>query len=124
MRISDWSSDVCSSDLAGTRAPALPDCPLATGGRKPDMHVVIFEVRPKPGRKGDYLDIAAALRPELEQIDGFISIERFASLTDEGKVLSLSFRRDEAAVVRWPLHADHPAAPARPAEPAGGKGGG
>src|SRR3546814_16394857 len=81
MRISDWSSDVCSSDLAGTRAPALPDCPLATGGRKPDMHVVIFEVRPKPGRKGDYLDIAAALRPELEQIDGFISIERFASLT-------------------------------------------
>src|SRR3546814_20104228 len=77
------------------------------GGRKPDMHVVIFEGRPKPGRKGDYLDIAAALRPELEQIDGFISIERFASLTDAGKVLSLSFWRDEAAVVRGRQHAEH-----------------
>ncbi|HEY9539439.1 MAG TPA: antibiotic biosynthesis monooxygenase [Kiloniellaceae bacterium] len=77
------------------------------------MHVVIFEVRPKPGRKGDYLDIAAALRPELEQIDGFISIERFASLTDEGKVLSLSFWRDEAAVVRWRQHAEHQAAQSR-----------
>src|SRR3546814_9570831 len=77
------------------------------------MHVVIFEVRPKAGRKGDYLDIAAALRPELEQIDGFISIERFASLTDEGKVLSLSFWRDEAAVVRWRQHAEHQAAQAR-----------
>lgn len=77
------------------------------------MHVVIFEVRPKPGRKGDYLDIAAALRPELEQVDGFISVERFASLTDEGKVLSLSFWRDEAAVVRWRAHAEHQAAQAR-----------
>src|SRR3546814_7883272 len=74
------------------------------------MHVVIFEVRPKAGRKGDYLEIAAALRPELEQIDGFISVERFASLTDEGKVLSLSFWRDEAAVVRWRQHAEHKAA--------------
>ena len=74
------------------------------------MHVVIFEVWPKPGRKGDYLDIAAALRPELEQIDGFLSIERFASLTEEGKVLSLSFWRDEAAVVRWREHTEHQAA--------------
>lgn len=77
------------------------------------MHVVIFEVRPKPGRKGEYLDIAAALRPELEQIDGFVSIERFASLSDEGKILSLSFWRDEAAVIRWREHAEHQAAQGR-----------
>ncbi len=77
------------------------------------MHVVIFEVWPKPGRKGDYLDIAAALRPELEQIDGFVSIERFASLSEEGKVLSLSFWRDEAAVIRWRQHAEHQAAQKR-----------
>jgi heme-degrading monooxygenase HmoA len=77
------------------------------------MHVVIFEVRPKPGRKDDYLDIAAALRPELEKIDGFISVERFASLTDEGKYLSLSFWRDEAAMVRWREQAEHQAAQGR-----------
>lgn len=77
------------------------------------MHVVIFEVRPKEGSKDSYLDIAAALRPELERIDGFISVERFASLTDEGKILSLSFWRDEAAVVRWRQHAEHQAAQSR-----------
>jgi heme-degrading monooxygenase HmoA len=77
------------------------------------MHVVIFEVRPKAGRKGDYLDIAASLRPELEKIDGFISVERFASLTDDGKVLSLSFWRDEAAVIAWRRHAEHQAAQGR-----------
>lgn len=77
------------------------------------MYVVIFEVRPKPGAKDAYLDLAAALRPELEKIEGFISIERFASLTDEGKVLSLSFWRDEAAVVRWRQHAEHQAAQSR-----------
>jgi len=51
--------------------------------------------------KQEYLDIAASLRPVLEQIDGFISVERFQSLTDETKILSLSFFRDEAAVERW-----------------------
>jgi heme-degrading monooxygenase HmoA len=65
------------------------------------MIAVIFEVIPAPGRRQEYLDIAATLRPELEQQDGFISIERFASLTDEGKVLSLSYWRDEEAVKRW-----------------------
>ena len=65
------------------------------------MIAVIFEVFPAPGRKQEYLDIAAELRPELEQQDGFISIERFASLTNEGKVLSLSFWRDEEAVQHW-----------------------
>lgn len=77
------------------------------------MHVVIFEVRPKEGRRGDYLDIAASLRSELEQMEGFISIERFASLTDEGKVLSLSFWRDEESLVRWRNHAEHQAAQGR-----------
>ena len=65
------------------------------------MIAVIFEVRPKPGKKSQYLDIAASLRPLLEQIDGFISVERFQSLGDEGKILSLSFFRDEAAVAEW-----------------------
>src|SRR5437868_9871462 len=71
------------------------------------MYAVIFEVEPAPGRRQDYLDIAAQLRPELEQIDGFISVERFQSLTQEGKILSLSFWRDEAAVARWRSHAQH-----------------
>jgi heme-degrading monooxygenase HmoA len=65
------------------------------------MIAVIFEVWPSPGRKQDYLDLAASLRAELERIDGFLSIERFQSLTDPDKLLSLSFWRDEAAVARW-----------------------
>ena len=65
------------------------------------MIAVIFEVFPAAGRKQDYLDLAAALRPELERIDGFISVERFASLTNEGKILSVSFFRDESAVQAW-----------------------
>jgi heme-degrading monooxygenase HmoA len=65
------------------------------------MIAVIFEVVPAPGRKQEYLDLAARLRPELEKIDGFISVERFASITDERKLLSLSFWRDEDAVTQW-----------------------
>ncbi|HEY4167766.1 MAG TPA: antibiotic biosynthesis monooxygenase [Reyranella sp.] len=65
------------------------------------MIAVIFEVWPADGRKQTYLDIAAKLKPELEKIDGFISIERFQSLTDETKLLSLSFFRDEEAVKAW-----------------------
>jgi heme-degrading monooxygenase HmoA len=65
------------------------------------MIAVIFEVWPKPGQRQSYLDIAAALRPLLEQIDGFMSIERFESLTEPGKILSLSFFRDEAAISAW-----------------------
>ena len=65
------------------------------------MIAVIVEVWPKPERRQEYLDIAAALRPQLEQIDGFISIERFESLSEPGKILSLSFFRDEAAVLAW-----------------------
>ena len=70
------------------------------------MIAVIFEVCPADGRKQTYLDIAAELRPELERIDGFLSIERFQSLSDETKILSLSFWRDEAAVAAW-RNTDH-----------------
>ncbi|MDB5431307.1 MAG: Antibiotic biosynthesis monooxygenase [Caulobacter sp.] len=65
------------------------------------MIAVIFEVEPAVGMREAYLDTAARLRPLLDGIDGFISIERFESLTTPGKVLSLSFWRDEAAVVEW-----------------------
>jgi heme-degrading monooxygenase HmoA len=65
------------------------------------MIAVIFEVWPADGRKEAYLDHAARLRPDLENIDGFISVERFQSITDPAKMLSLSFWRDEAAVARW-----------------------
>ncbi len=74
------------------------------------MHAVIFEVEPEPERRQDYLDIAARLRPELERIDGFISVERFQSLTNPGKILSLSFWRDEASVARWRRQEEHRAA--------------
>ena len=65
------------------------------------MMAVIFEVEPAPGAMQDYLDLAAALRSELAAIDGFISIERFESLTHKGKILSLSCWRDEAAIRNW-----------------------
>ena len=65
------------------------------------MMAVIFEVQPAPGQRGAYLDAAAALRPLLERVDGFVSIERFESLGTPGKLLSLSFWRDEDAVARW-----------------------
>jgi heme-degrading monooxygenase HmoA len=65
------------------------------------MIAVIFEVMPHPDRKPDYLGIAADLKPLLETIDGFVSIERFESLAEAGKILSLSFWRDEAAVAAW-----------------------
>jgi heme-degrading monooxygenase HmoA len=77
------------------------------------MIAVIFEVVPAPGKRQEYLDLAARLRPELERIDGFISVERFASLTDESKLLSLSFWRDEDAVRRWRNLESHRAAQAR-----------
>jgi len=71
------------------------------------MVIVVFEVTARPGRGLRYFDLAAALRPELEKIDGFISVERFESLTQPGKYLSLSTWRDEAAVKAWHEHAGH-----------------
>ena len=77
------------------------------------MFAVIFEVTPAPGRRQEYLDIAASLKPILEQIDGFISVERFASLTDERRMLSLSFWRDEDSIRRWREVEKHRAAQER-----------
>jgi len=65
------------------------------------MIAVIFEVEPHPERKDAYLEAAARLKPLLENIDGFISVERFQSLTQAGKLVSLSYWRDEAAVRAW-----------------------
>ena len=65
------------------------------------MIAVIFESKPLPGKTDAYLNAAAQLRPLLATIDGFISIERFESLTEPGKILSLSFWRDEEAVRQW-----------------------
>lgn len=74
------------------------------------MIAVIFEVVPGPGQMNAYLDTAATLRPLLDGIDGFISIERFQSLSDPGRILSLSFWRDEAAVRQWRNLPQHRAA--------------
>jgi len=71
------------------------------------MIAVIFEVEPKPERRQQYLDAAARLRPVLESIDGFVSVERFESLTTPGKILSLSIWRDEEAVQRWRSVEEH-----------------
>jgi heme-degrading monooxygenase HmoA len=71
------------------------------------MIAVLFEVWPAKGRTQHYLDLAAALRDELSQLDGFVSIERFESLTEPGKLLSLSVFRDEEAVAQWRNSARH-----------------
>jgi heme-degrading monooxygenase HmoA len=77
------------------------------------MIAVIFEAEPAQGERGSYLDLAAALASRLRSIDGFISIERFESLSRPGKLLSLSFWRDEAAVAAWRRLEPHRAAQAR-----------
>lgn len=74
------------------------------------MIAVIFEVW--PDNRAAYLDIAASLRPLLDGIDGFLSIERFESLSEKGKLLSLSFWRDEDAVAAWRNVGEHRAAQA------------
>ena len=81
------------------------------------MIAVIFEVFPADGRKGDYLEHAARLKSELDCMDGFISVERFQSLTEPDKLLSLSFWRDEDAVASWRSRAGH-----RASQSAGRKG--
>lgn len=65
------------------------------------MLAVIFEVRPYPEHRAGYLDWAARLKDELLQMEGFISIERFQSLTDPDKILSLQFWRDEECLAAW-----------------------
>ena len=77
------------------------------------MIAVVFEVWPRAERRDAYLEIAAGLRRQLEAIDGFISVERFESLSEPGKLLSLSFWRDEAALEAWRNLAEHRAAQAQ-----------
>ncbi|MDD1793729.1 antibiotic biosynthesis monooxygenase [Enterovibrio sp. ZSDZ42] len=71
------------------------------------MIAVIFEVEPYPEHKNAYLDMAASLRESLEAVEGFISIERFQSMTKEGRILSLSFWETEAAISQWREHLQH-----------------
>jgi len=71
------------------------------------MIAIIFEVKVAAGNGDEYLSIAENIRPLLEEIDGFISVERFQSLVDPQKLLSLSFFRDEAAVMRWRKVMEH-----------------
>ncbi|WP_292288992.1 antibiotic biosynthesis monooxygenase [Marivita sp.] len=71
------------------------------------MIAIIFELMPADGQKDAYLDIAATMRPMVEEVDGFISVERFQSLTNPDKLLSISFFEDEDAVLRWRKLAAH-----------------
>lgn len=77
------------------------------------MIAVIFEAEPAPGRKQQYLDLAAALHTELATIDGFVSVERFQSLSNPARMLSMSYFRDEEAVQQWRNTAAHRATQAR-----------
>lgn len=74
------------------------------------MYAVIFEVEIAEGKKDQYLNIAAKLKEQLVKMDGFISIERFESLVNEGKLLSLSFWEDEKSLLNWKKNIDHLAA--------------
>ena len=76
------------------------------------MIAIIFEVEPAEGRLDDYLEHAAALREELQRMPGFVSVERFCSLTNPTKLLSLSLWEDEGAITRWRCHAGHRASQA------------
>ncbi|WP_444927105.1 antibiotic biosynthesis monooxygenase family protein [Microbulbifer sp. ANSA003] len=71
------------------------------------MIAVIFEVIPNPEGRNSYFDIAGLLKPALSEIEGFISVERFQSLSNKDKYLSLSFWEDEAAVTQWKMNTEH-----------------
>lgn len=77
------------------------------------MIAVIFESVPEAGQMERYLDLAAALKQELQNIDGFVSLERFQSFSEPGKILALSFFRDEAAIEQWRNLRSHRATQAR-----------
>ena len=77
------------------------------------MIAVLFEAWPAPGGGAEYLDLAAHLRPLLDGVAGFVSVERFQSLADPGKLLSLSYWRDEDAIRRWREDGQHRAAQQR-----------
>lgn len=74
------------------------------------MYAVIFEVEISEGKKDQYLQIAAHLKEQLAKMPGFLSIERFQSLVNKGKLLSLSFWEDEKSLLNWKKNIDHMAA--------------
>ena len=74
---------------------------MAPRRRSRSSIAIIFEVTPNEGMADDYLKIAGEMRAFVEQIDGFISVERFQSLTNQDKLLSISFFESEAAVEEW-----------------------
>ncbi len=94
----------CVSDLP--HRIDLPSDGLETRGSLA-MFIIVFEVLPAPGRKDAYLNLAGHLRPMLDTMDGFISVERFESRQRPGWVLSLSTWRDEKSVVRWRVCGEH-----------------
>lgn len=77
------------------------------------MIAVIFEVEPHPAGRDEYFAIAAKLADDLRRVDGFLSIERFQSVADPNRLLSLSLWRDEAAIAAWRQHPPHAAAQVR-----------
>lgn len=77
------------------------------------MIAVLFEVWPYEQGREEYLDIAASLRPRLDAIDGFVSVERFQSLGEPSKLLSVSFFRDEQAITAWRDAGEHRTAQAK-----------
>ncbi len=91
----------------GTLLPAQTKPDDSTPEKEKTMIAVIFEVYPAEGHYQEYLNIAKSLRPQLDSIEGFISIERFESLSTPGKILSLSFWKDETAVKQWRNTEDH-----------------
>lgn len=103
--ISNWN--LSCAQVAPTLPATKKDSLSQTFKMENKMVAVIFEVMPAEGRKQEYLDIAKRLRPQLDSIDGFISIERFESIYTPGKILSLSFWRDEKAVKQWRNTEEH-----------------
>jgi heme-degrading monooxygenase HmoA len=95
---------------AGRRTSRRLHGKLPAAAGEAQMIAVIFEVEPAEGQMDIYLDHAAALRPELECMPGFISVERFRSLTNPDKLLSLSFWTDDSAIGNWRTHPEHRAA--------------
>jgi heme-degrading monooxygenase HmoA len=87
--------------------------PEANASEQAAMIAVIFEFTPAPGKTEDYFALGAALKAEVENFDGFISIERFQSVNTPGKFVSLSFWRDETALTAWRNRQSHRAAQAR-----------
>src|ERR1700692_4467176 len=96
-----WAGNTLQYHKARLATRKPPVLPTIVGAGEVNVIGIIFEVWPAEGKMQEYLDIASKLRPLLDQIDGFVSIERFESLYAPGKILSLSFFRDQAAVEQW-----------------------